>query len=63
MFFDRAHSDVVSIFAPEYCLDVDASREFVTGLQPAPGADTASTRAAVDTEVMLVDDPVKRVDT
>ena len=63
VFFDRAHSDVVSIFAPEYCLDVDASREFVTRHQAGPGADTAVDAALrLDTEVMLVDDPVKRVD-
>jgi asparagine synthase (glutamine-hydrolysing) len=63
VFFDRAHSDVVSIFAPEYCLDVDASREFVTQHQAGRGADTAVDAALrLDTEVMLVDDPVKRVD-
>jgi asparagine synthase (glutamine-hydrolysing) len=63
VFFDRDHSDVVSIFAPEYCLDVDASREFVTRHQSAPGADTAVDAALrLDTGVMLVDDPVKRVD-
>jgi asparagine synthase (glutamine-hydrolysing) len=64
VFFDREHSDVVSIFAPEYCLDVDASRVFVAAHQSAPGADTAVDAALrLDTEVMLVDDPVKRVDT
>lgn len=64
VFFDRDHSDVVSIFAPEYCVDTDVSREFVTAHQAAPGADTAVDAALrLDTEVMLVDDPVKRVDT
>jgi asparagine synthase (glutamine-hydrolysing) len=63
VFFDRAHSDVVSILAPEYCLDVDASREFATRHHAGPGADTAVDAALrLDTEVMLVDDPVKRVD-
>jgi asparagine synthase (glutamine-hydrolysing) len=63
VFFDRAHSDVVSIFAPEYCLDADASREFVTRHHAGPGADTSVDAALrLDTEVMLVDDPVKRVD-
>ena len=63
VFFDRAHSDVVSIFAPDYCLDLDASREFVTRHHAGPGADTAVDAALrLDTEVMLVDDPVKRVD-
>ena len=64
VFFDRDHADVVSLFAPEYCLDVDASREFVTEHHSAPHADTAVDAALrLDTEVMLVDDPVKRVDT
>lgn len=64
VFFDRDHSDVVSIFSPEYCVDTDVSREFVTAHQAAPGADTAVDAALrLDTEVMLVDDPVKRVDT
>jgi asparagine synthase (glutamine-hydrolysing) len=63
VFFDRDHADVVSLFAPEYCLDVDASREFVAAHQAGPGADTAVDAALrLDTEVMLVDDPVKRVD-
>ncbi len=64
VFFDRDHSGVMSIFAPDYCVDVDASREFVAKHQRAPGADTAVDAALrLDTEVMLVDDPVKRVDT
>ncbi|HZQ34158.1 MAG TPA: N-acetylglutaminylglutamine amidotransferase [Mycobacterium sp.] len=64
VFFDRDHSDVVSIFAPEYCLAEDVSREFIRAHQRAPGADTAVDAALrLDTEVMLVDDPVKRVDT
>jgi len=64
VFFDRSHSDVLSIFAPEYAIDVDASREYVTAHHAAPGADTAVDAALrLDTQVMLVDDPVKRVDT
>jgi asparagine synthase (glutamine-hydrolysing) len=64
VFFDRDHADVNAIFAPEYCLDTDVSREFVATHQAAPGADTAVDAALrLDTEVMLVDDPVKRVDT
>src|ERR1700756_100575 len=64
VFFDRNHSGVASIFSPDYCLDVDASREFVTEHLSAAGADTAVDAALrLDTEVMLVDDPVKRVDT
>ena len=63
VFFDRSHSDVLSIFAPEYGIDVDASREYATVHQAAPGADSAVDAALrLDTQVMLVDDPVKRVD-
>jgi asparagine synthase (glutamine-hydrolysing) len=65
VFFDRDHSDVLAIFAPEYTVAAeDPSREFVTEHQLAPGAETAVDAALrLDTQVMLVDDPVKRVDT
>jgi asparagine synthase (glutamine-hydrolysing) len=64
VFFDRSHSGLASIFAPEYAIDVDASLQFVAAHQAAPGADSALDAALrLDTQVMLVDDPVKRVDT
>jgi asparagine synthase (glutamine-hydrolysing) len=64
VFFDRSHDDVLSILAPEYGIDVDVSRDFATAHQGAPGADTAVDAALrLDTQVMLIDDPVKRVDT
>lgn len=63
-FFDRTHRDVLSIYSPDYSLEADVSREFVSAHQAAPGADTAVDAALrLDTQVMLVDDPVKRVDT
>jgi asparagine synthase (glutamine-hydrolysing) len=64
VFFDRDHSDVLAIYAPEYCIgEEDPSRQFVTAHQGAPGAETAVDAALrLDTQVMLVDDPVKRVD-
>ncbi|OBA80972.1 asparagine synthase (glutamine-hydrolyzing) [Mycobacterium sp. 1164966.3] len=63
VFFDRSHDDVLSIFAPEYGIDVDVSRDFAAAHHAAPGADSAVDAALrLDTEVMLVDDPVKRVD-
>jgi asparagine synthase (glutamine-hydrolysing) len=63
VFFDRDHEDVLSIFSPEYGIDDDVSREFAAGHQGAPGADSAVDAALrLDTQVMLVDDPVKRVD-
>ncbi|MGA9361239.1 MAG: N-acetylglutaminylglutamine amidotransferase [Mycobacterium sp.] len=64
VFFDRSHDDVLSILAPEYGIDADVSREFASAHQGAPGADSAVDAALrLDTQVMLVDDPVKRVDT
>jgi asparagine synthase (glutamine-hydrolysing) len=63
VFFDRDHADVRAIFAPEYGIDVDASRQFATAHHAAPGAETVVDAALrLDTQVMLVDDPVKRVD-
>ena len=63
VFFDRGHADVLTIFTPDYGIDVDASRDFAAAHQAAPGADTAVDAALrLDTQVMLVDDPVKRVD-
>jgi asparagine synthase (glutamine-hydrolysing) len=44
-------------------LDTDASRDFVAAHFAQPGADTAVDAALrLDSQVMLVDDPVKRVD-
>jgi asparagine synthase (glutamine-hydrolysing) len=63
VFFDRGHEDVLQIFAPEYAIDLDASRHFVMAHQGVRGAETAVDAALrLDTQVMLVDDPVKRVD-
>ena len=65
VFFDREHADVQKIFAPEYGIAAeDPSRQFVTAHHAAPGAETAVDAALrLDTQVMLIDDPVKRVDT
>jgi asparagine synthase (glutamine-hydrolysing) len=65
VFFDRSHADVLDIFAPEYAVaDEDPSWEFVRAHQSRPGAETAVDAALrLDTQVMLIDDPVKRVDT
>jgi asparagine synthase (glutamine-hydrolysing) len=63
VFFDRSHGDVLSILAPEYGIDDDASCGFATAHQAALGADSAVDAALrLDTQIMLVDDPVKRVD-
>ncbi|HYN95863.1 MAG TPA: N-acetylglutaminylglutamine amidotransferase [Pilimelia sp.] len=63
VFFDRSHAALTDQLAPEWLLDRDASREFVAAHFGAPGADTTLDAALrQDSLVMLVDDPVKRVD-
>jgi asparagine synthase (glutamine-hydrolysing) len=62
-FFDRDHAGIAELLNPEWALDEDVSRSFVADWFARPGADTAVDRALrIDAEVMLVDDPVKRVD-
>ncbi|HKZ27655.1 MAG TPA: N-acetylglutaminylglutamine amidotransferase [Rubrobacteraceae bacterium] len=62
-FFDRPHAEMAEMLNPEYRVEKDASRAFVAEHFGRPGADTPLDRALrLDTEVMLVDDPVKRVD-
>jgi asparagine synthase (glutamine-hydrolysing) len=63
VFFDDEHDGINDLLQPEYWLDHDASRDFVETHFAAAGADTTVDRALrLDTGVMLVDDPVKRVD-
>ncbi|SDB83292.1 asparagine synthase (glutamine-hydrolysing) [Raineyella antarctica] len=62
-FFDRGHRDVGALLQPQWHVDSDVSEEYVRRHFAHPGADTATDRALrLDTTVMLVDDPVKRVD-
>jgi len=62
-FFDRHDESMAEVVAaPHRCAD-DASGAFVTAHFARPGASTPIDRALrIDSEVMLVDDPVKRVD-
>ncbi|MFF5922624.1 N-acetylglutaminylglutamine amidotransferase [Streptomyces flavochromogenes] len=63
VYFDRSHADLAKILQPHMLPDHDASAEFVHTHMAAPGAETALDAALrLDTHVMLVDDPVKRVD-
>ncbi|MDQ1505839.1 MAG: hypothetical protein QOD57_3566, partial [Actinomycetota bacterium] len=68
VFFDRTHDEVNAAVSPELALDRDVSRAFVEEWFSAPGAPSQSDQAALrralrlDTRVMLVEDPVKRVD-
>jgi asparagine synthase (glutamine-hydrolysing) len=62
-FFDRDHHALNQLLQPQWQLDSDVAEEFVLGHFGHPGAATATDRALrLDTTVMLVDDPVKRVD-
>jgi asparagine synthase (glutamine-hydrolysing) len=62
-FFDRDDAGVRALLEREWQPDRDESRAFVAAHFARPGADTPLDKALrLDTEVMLVDDPVKRVD-
>jgi len=62
-FFDRPHEEMARLLEPEHLVGRDVSRAFVEEHFARPGADGPVDRALrIDTEVMLVDDPVKRVD-
>lgn len=63
VFFDRDHQKLQSHLNPYWHAPRDEALEFVRGHLAQPGADTPVDRALrLDTTVMLVDDPVKRVD-
>jgi asparagine synthase (glutamine-hydrolysing) len=62
-FFDRDDADMAALVSEAHRVEGDPSRAFVREHFNAPGAETAVDAALrVDTEVMLIDDPVKRVD-
>ncbi|MFZ0255503.1 MAG: N-acetylglutaminylglutamine amidotransferase [Gammaproteobacteria bacterium] len=62
VFFDRDHEELTQAVEPEY-IGEDFSSAFVAHHFAAPGASRPIDKALrLDTTVMLVDDPVKRVD-
>ncbi|WIM95087.1 N-acetylglutaminylglutamine amidotransferase [Actinoplanes oblitus] len=62
-FFDRPHAELAGQLSPAWHLDRDHATEFVAESFGQPGAETAVDAALrLDSQVMLVDDPVKRVD-
>ena len=62
-FFDRDSAGVAELVTPAYLFDGDPSGQFVTEHFARARAATGVDRALrLDTTVMLVDDPVKRVD-
>jgi len=62
-FVDRPHAETNAMVHPRLRLPSDPSRELVERHFATPGAHTAVDRALrLDREVMLVEDPVKRID-
>ena len=62
-FFDRSHQRLSMQLSPDYMADRDESLGFVQAHFAQAGADDPVDKALrLDTNVMLVDDPVKRVD-
>jgi asparagine synthase (glutamine-hydrolysing) len=62
-FFDRSHAELGELLNPTWMVPDDVSGDFVTAHFAAGGAATATDRALrIDTTVMLIEDPVKRVD-
>jgi asparagine synthase (glutamine-hydrolysing) len=63
VFFDRRRDALAQLLAPDWMVPGDVATEYITAQFGRPGAET-SVDAALrnDTTVMLVDDPVKRVD-
>ncbi len=62
-FFDRPQSEFAELLEEDYQVDGDVSQAFVEEHFASAGADTPVDRGLrLDTEIMLVDDPVKRVD-
>ncbi|MBV9013363.1 MAG: N-acetylglutaminylglutamine amidotransferase [Pseudonocardiales bacterium] len=63
VFVDRPHTAMADLLEPEWLAGSDHSGAFIDMHFATPGADTALDAALrLDTTVMLVDDPVKRVD-
>jgi asparagine synthase (glutamine-hydrolysing) len=62
VFFDRSHDELLALLEPQWATE-DVTGQFVAAHFARPGADSVIDRALrLDTTVMLVDDPVKRVD-
>ncbi|MFI7575242.1 N-acetylglutaminylglutamine amidotransferase [Micromonospora sp. NPDC049497] len=62
-FFDRDAAGLAQVLNPAWLADGDPAREFVAAHLARAGAETAvDAGLRIDTQVMLTDDPVKRVD-
>ncbi|MER6984964.1 asparagine synthase-related protein, partial [Streptomyces carpinensis] len=62
-YFDRPHAHLARMLDPSVLPGHDVSGDFVRAHMAVPGAETAlDADLRLDTHVMMVDDPVKRVD-
>ncbi len=62
VYFDRDHREMREVLSPDY-LDGDYSRDFVARYFDGVASSSPVDKALqLDTQIMLVDDPVKRVD-
>lgn len=62
-FFDRSHQDIREMLQADFFSPENPSQKFIEAHFDLPGATLAIDKALrVDTTIMLVDDPVKRVD-
>ncbi len=62
-FFDRNAAGLARVLNPAWLADGDPAREFVAAHLAQAGAQTAvDAGLRIDTQIMLTDDPVKRVD-
>ncbi|MEU2116029.1 N-acetylglutaminylglutamine amidotransferase [Streptomyces sp. NPDC016459] len=63
VYSDRPHSELAKILQPHMLADGDPSRRYIHTHMAEPGAETALDAALrTETHVMMIDDPVKRVD-
>jgi asparagine synthase (glutamine-hydrolysing) len=62
-FVDHSHEELLNILEPEWYSGTDVSREVLADDLRAPGAETALDAVLrLDTHLLMVDDPVKRLD-
>ncbi|SEP81485.1 N-acetylglutaminylglutamine amidotransferase [Arthrobacter sp. OV608] len=62
-FVDHSHEELLKILEPEWYCGTDVSREVLAAHLRAPGAETALDAVLrLDTHLLMVDDPVKRLD-
>ena len=63
VFFDRTHAELAGVVDPDHLPDRDVTSAFVRQHFAEPGGSSTVERALrIDTQVMLAEDPVKRVD-